>query len=96
MGTEAHMLLPDTINNDDKWSIYLAMSEAVKACLCLLLVASVSYRLRPAMLMGAVWFTTQAQQELMGMNDGTTETWEYWLVAVMTIAIAIQLTLTRK
>ena len=38
----------------------------------------------------------QDQQEFMGLNDGTTETWEYWLVAAMAAAIAIQLALTRR
>ena len=38
----------------------------------------------------------KAQQEFMGLNDGTTETWEYWLVAAMAAAIAIQLALTRR
>jgi len=46
--------------------------------------------------MSLVWFATQAQQEFMGLNDGTTETWEYWLVAAMALAIAIQLVLTRR
>ena len=38
----------------------------------------------------------QDQQEFMGLNDGTTEMWEYWLVAAMAAAIAIQLALTRR
>jgi len=46
--------------------------------------------------LGSVWWTVQAQQEFMGLNDGTTETWEYWLVAAMALAIAIQLVLTRR
>jgi len=46
--------------------------------------------------LGSVWWTVQAQQEFMGLNDGTTETWEYWLVAAMALAIAIQLALTRR
>ena len=51
---------------------------------------------QPAAFMSLVWFATQAQQEFMGLNDGTTETWEYWLVAAMAAAIAIQLALTRR
>lgn len=84
------------MDNERKWRIYLGLSEVSKALLCGLAMALAPRRLQPAAFMSLVWFATQAQQEFMGLNDGTTETREYWLVAAMALAIAIQLALTRR
>ena len=89
------MLFPEW-DNDYKWQIYSAIGETVKAVFFLLLLTHVPDRLKPLMLCGAVWYTTQAQQEFVGLNDGKTETWEYWLVALMAAAIVVQLRMTRR
>lgn len=96
MLTEAHMVLPDTFDNERKWLIYLALSEVSKVLLCIAALTWAPPRMKPAALMGAVWYSTQAQQEFTGSNIGSTETWEYWLVALMAVAIIIQLRLTKE
>ena len=93
MLTEVHMVLPDTFDNERKWLIYLALSEVAKAIICLVAMAWAPIRMKPTALMGAVWYSTQAQQEFTGSNIGSTETWEYWLVAAMAVAVIIQLRL---
>ena len=87
------MVLPDTFDNERKWLIYLGLSEVTKALLCLVAMAWAAPRMKPTALMGAVWYSTQAQQEFTGSNIGSTETWEYWLVAAMAVAVIIQLRL---
>ena len=89
------MLFPDW-DNDRKWMLYLGIGELVKASLFLLLVWHVSSRFKPMMLGGAVWYTTQAQQEFMERNDGLVQQWEYWLVGLMAAAMFLHLYLTRK
>ena len=95
MLTEVHMLFPEW-DNDYKWQIYNTLQEVAKALVCLSLMGVVTKVLRPTMLLASVWWTTQAQQEFMDMNDGTTQTWEYWLVALMAVAIIVQLRLTKE
>ena len=79
-------------DNDIKWQVYLTTGELIKAVLFLLLLTHVPERLTPLMMCGAVWYTTQAHQEWVGANDGSTETWEYWLVAAMALAVLLHLT----
>lgn len=95
MATEVNRIFPDW-PHELKWQVYLAVQELVKATLCLLLMRWVTPRLTPTMFLAAVWFTTQAHQEFTGNNDGTTQMWEYNLVALMALVISLQLTLTRK
>lgn len=75
------------MDNERKWRIYLGLSEVSKALLCGLAMALAPRRLQPAAFMSLVWFATQAQQEFMGLNDGTTETWEYWLVGALALSV---------
>lgn len=85
------MVLPDSFSNDRKWDIYLALSEVSKALLCLVLAAQAARTFKPVAFMAMVWYLTQAQQEFMGLNDGSTEQWEYYLVLLMAVAGAITL-----
>ena len=95
MLTEVHMIFPEW-DNEYKWQVYNTFQEVAKALVCLTIMGMARPVIRPALFLGSVWWTVQAQQEFMGLNDGTTETWEYWLVAAMALAIAIQLALTRR
>lgn len=85
------MVLPDSFDNDRKWDIYLALSEVSKALLCLVLAAQATRTFKPVAFLAMVWYLTQAQQEFAGLNDGSTEQWEYHLVLLMAVAGAITL-----
>lgn len=85
------MALPEDMDNERKWRIYLGLSEVAKALICLVLTIQATRLFRPVAFMGMVWFATQAQQEFMGLNEGATEQWEYYLVALMALVGAITL-----
>lgn len=92
MLTEVHMVLPDSFDNERKWLIYLGLSEITKALLCMVALTWAPPRMHTAMFLASVWYLTQAAQEFMGENTGSTERWEYWLVALIAGTITIQLT----
>ncbi len=84
---EFHALIP---NDDTAWMVYLSTSEMVKALLCLLL-AAFAPSLRMVSTAAAVWFTTQAADELFNGNLWAEQTWEYPLLLVLiVVALIIQ------
>jgi hypothetical protein len=96
MLTEVHMLFPEAWDNERKWMLYLGLSEVAKAILSLLALLWAPPIMRPSALMAAVWFSVQAQQEFAGDNTGSTQTWEYWLVASMALVVLLHIHLTKR
>jgi hypothetical protein len=82
---EFHALIP---NDDTAWMVYLSTSEMVKALLCLLL-AAFAPSIRMVAVAAAVWFTTQAADELFNGNLWAEQTWEYPLLLVLIVAALI-------
>ena len=85
-------MLPEIGNlwTDDAqaWTWYLALNEAVKSLLCLALAESVP----AARIYGraaAVWFLTQAADELTNGNIYTEHKWEYALLILVALTIWI-------
>jgi|688.fasta_scaffold394002_3 hypothetical protein len=74
------------------WAIYLSLNEAVKGLLCLALGLTVP-RLRYYGFAAAVWFVTQAMDEMTNGNLFTEHTYEYPLLTLLGIAAYIA---TRK
>ena len=94
MFQELYMLFPD-MAQEQKWMIYGFCQEVTKAVLCMV-IGSYAPRLAVYGFGAAVWFTTQAYQEINGQNEWITETWEYSLLAVYFIAMVVHTALTRS
>lgn len=86
MGQEAYLLF-DQWEQQHKWQLYMTCQEVAKAVLALLLVRFVPSPVKLAAMAAAVWWTTQAVQELQGNNEGITQTWEYWLVGALALSV---------
>ena len=86
MAQEVYLLFPSW-TQEHKWQLYMATQEAVKAVLCIMLVRFVPSPVKVAAMGAAVWFTTQAAQEWNGDNEGITQTWEYWIVCALALAV---------
>lgn len=88
----AVMVIPELANlaptDELSWTLYLALNELTKAALCLLLAAAIP-RAKYGGWLASVWFTTQAADELTNGNLFSEQQWEYPLLAVLTIIIAI-------
>lgn len=82
---EFHALIP---NDDTAWMVYLSTSEMAKALLCLLL-SIYAPSLRMMAVAAAVWFTTQAADELFNGNLWAEQTWEYPLLLVLIVTAFI-------
>lgn len=76
------------------WRVYLTLNELVKSVLCLTLAQHLpTFRVygRTA----AIWFVTQAADELTGTNIFQNHQWEYLLLAVVTAALWVYQKRTR-
>ncbi|TXH47168.1 MAG: hypothetical protein E6Q97_27815 [Desulfurellales bacterium] len=86
MGQEVYLLFPQW-EQQHKWQLYMACQEITKAVLALMLVRFIPSPVKLAAMAAAVWWTTQAVQEWQGNNNGTEQTWEYWLVAALALSV---------
>lgn len=67
------------------WVTYLALNEAVKGLLCLVLSMSVR-EFRTYGMAGAIWFVTQAMDEVTNGNLFHEHTYEYPLLVLLALA----------
>lgn len=67
------------------WVTYLALNEAVKGLLCLVLSMSVR-EFRVYGMAGAIWFVTQAMDEMTNGNLFNEHTYEYPLLGLLALA----------
>lgn len=67
------------------WTTYLALNEAVKGLLCLVLSLSIR-EFRTYGMAGTIWFITQAMDEATNGNLFTEHTYEYPLLALLALA----------
>ena len=67
------------------WVTYLALNEAVKGLLCLVLSMSVR-EFRVYGMAGAIWFATQAMDEVTNGNLFNEHTYEYPLLGLLALA----------
>lgn len=68
------------------WAWYLALNEACKSMLCLMISACMA-PLRTYATGAAIWFATQAADEAMNGNLFRDHLWEYPLLAVSVIVL---------
>lgn len=68
------------------WAWYLAANEAVKSMLCLM-IAVCAPPLRTYATGAAIWFATQAADELTNGNLFAEHQWEYVLLAVFAVVL---------
>lgn len=67
------------------WVTYLALNEAVKGLLCLVLAMSLR-EFRTYGMAGTIWFTTQAMDEMTNGNLFQEHTYEYPLLGLLALA----------
>lgn len=68
------------------WAWYLAANESVKSMLCLT-IAAFAPLLRTYATGAAIWFATQATDELTNGNLFAEHQWEYVLLAVFAVVL---------